>query len=248
MKILKRKSLLYQILCCLFFTGCTMAQKTVTFKAQDGLNVTADLYKIDTDAPYIVLAHLSEHSRGEYKNTAVKLNALGFNCLAVDTRTGNEALGVVNETTKEAKKLGLSTDYLSSEQDIAAAINYAYELGSNEPVLLLGSSFSASLALKIGATNPKVKAVMAFSPGEHFGNTLTLKSEISGFSKPLFATSSKKEAPDVAKLVDHIKSDKKVQFTPKCEGMHGSIALWDYNPNNEEYWKALKDFVLNLKM
>ncbi|KAB7530359.1 hypothetical protein F8C76_02290 [Flagellimonas olearia] len=247
MGIIRHRSLFISTLYCFFFTSWILAQKTVTFHSKDGLNVTADLYIIEENAPYIVLAHLSQHSRGEYKNTAAKFNAVGFNCLAVDTRTGNEALGVVNETAQEAKKLGLPTDFLSSEQDIVASIDYVYELNNNDPILLLGSSFSASLALKIGASNPKVKAVMAFSPGEYFGNKLNLKSEVSGFSKPLFVASSKKEAPDVTDLIDHLSSDIKVQFIPDGEGAHGSIALWDYNDNHVEYWTALIDFLAPFK-
>lgn len=231
------------LLCILLFSGCAIAQERVNLKAEDDLKVTADLYKIEERAPYIVLAHLSEHSRGEYKNTAIKLNALGFNCLAVDTRTGHEALGVVNETAKEAKKRRLPTDFLSSEQDIQAAINYAYQANNGRPILLLGSSFSASLALKIGISSSKVKAVMAFSPGEHFGDRLNLKSEIAAFSKPLFVTSSRKEAPEVSDLISDIKSTGKVQFIPEGEGMHGSVSLWDYNPDHEEYWTALTVFL-----
>ncbi len=246
MKTYKQRTITNLIIGCLFLSGCATAQKTITFNAKDGLKVTADLYEVKEDAPYIVLSHLSEHSRGEYKNTAVKLNALGFNCLAVDTRTGNEALGVINETAKEAKKQGLPTDFLSSEQDVLAAIDYADSLANHKGIILFGSSFSASLALKIGVSNPKVKAIVAFSPGEHFGDKLTLRKEIENFNKPFFVTSSKKEAPDVATLISNIKSKTKEQFIPKRHGAHGSIALWDYTSNNEEYWLALTDFLKSI--
>ncbi len=243
MKKSTRKSIIITLLGILLISGYTMAQERVSFEAEDGLKVTADLYQIEEDSPYIVLAHLSEHSRGEYKDTAIKLNALGFNCLAVDTRTGKEALGVINETAKKAKKLNLPTDFLSSERDIQAVIDYAYQKSDGRAVLLLGSSFSASLALKIGASNPKVRAVMAFSPGEHFGGKLNLKSTIGAFSKPLFVTSSRKEAPEVTDLISDMESHDKIQFIPYQEGMHGSISLWDYNPNHEEYWTALTQFL-----
>src|SRR5690606_32537521 len=206
----------------LFFIslGSIYAQKTITFPSKDGITITADLYKITNNkAPYIVLCHLSEHSRAEYKDTAKKLNKLGYNCLAIDTRTGNEIFGIVNQTAIEAKKNKKSTDYLSSEQDILAAIDYAYDL-NKQGIILFGSSFSASLALKIGKSNPKVFAVVAFSPGEHFDSKINLRTEIQGFNKPLFVTSSKKESSEVTSLVSDLKTKNKIQFIPIGEGAH----------------------------
>lgn len=228
---------------CLLTLGIGFAQETITLNAADGLEVTADLYESHLGAPYIVLCHLSEHSRGEYRETAVRLNKLGFNCLALDTRTGDKSNGIINQTAAEAKKHNKPTDFLSSEQDIIAAIDFAYTLNRKRPVILLGSSFSASLSLKIGTDNEKVNAVIAFSPREQFGDRLNLKSSIQNFSKNLFVTSSKQEVKVIAELIKDLPSDKVVHFIPKNEGFHGSISLWDYNSQNTEYWEALIDFL-----
>jgi dienelactone hydrolase len=218
------------------------SQQTVTFPSLDKLPITADVYKINETSCYIVLCHLAEHSRGEYRETAQRLNNAGYNCLAIDTRTGNEIFGIVNETAKRARQLGKPTNFLSSEQDILAAIAYADSL-IGKGVILLGSSFSASLGLKISVTNPKVKAVVAFSPGEHFGNELKLASILSKLKKTAFLTSSKAEASYVAELFQLIDSKKKYQFVPIEKGAHGSIALWGYTLNNQEYWNSLLDFL-----
>lgn len=218
-------------------------QQTITFPSIDGLKITADLYKINDTSTYIVLCHLSDHSRGEYKETAKRLNKFGYNCLAIDTRTGNEIFGVINQTSIEAKKLNRPTGYLNSEQDIIAAVNYADSLSNNKGVIVFGSSFSASLALKIGAVNTKVKSVIAFSPGEYFGKQLKLKKVIAKFNKPVFATSSKDEAREVALLMESIKFKNKVQFIPKEKGEHGSLSLWSSTLNNSEYWEALEKYL-----
>lgn len=221
----------------------SFSQQTITFPSLDNLPLTADIYKINDSSRYIVLCHLAEHSRGEYKETAWYLNQAGFNCLAIDTRTGNEIFGIVNETAKHAKLSGTPTDFLASEQDIAAAIQYADSLSKHKGVILLGSSFSASLALKISLTNAKVKAVVAFSPGEHFGDTFKLKPVLDELRKPVFLTSSQVEAHEVAVLYKAIASQNKQQFIPVDKGAHGSIALWSATPNHEEYWNALLQFL-----
>jgi dienelactone hydrolase len=218
-------------------------QQRITFPSLDSLPITADLYKVSDTANYIVLCHLSEHSRGEYRSIAKRLNAAGYNCLAIDTRTGNEIFGILNETNRRAKLAGKATDFLNSEQDIVAAINYADSLSNGKGIILLGSSFSASLSLKIATTNKKVNAVIAFSPGEHFGNALILSDIIRNLDKPVLITSSKAEAPDAAKLFQAIRSKQKVHFIPNEKGAHGAIALWDYNTGNKEYWNALFDFL-----
>jgi dienelactone hydrolase len=227
----------------ILIVSTSFAQQTITFPSLDKVKITADLYKINDMATYIVLCHLSDHSRGEYIETAKRLNELGYNCLAIDTRTGNEIFDIKNQTAIEAKILNKPTDYLDSEQDIISAVNYADSLSGGKGIILLGSSFSASLALKTGTENPKVKIIIAFSPGEYFGKQLNLKKTIKKLNKPVFVTSSKEEAKDVAILIKDIKSQNKVQFIPKENGEHGSIALWSYTSNNAEYWEALELFL-----
>lgn len=231
------------VLLALICLKLSWAQETITFPSLDSLPITADLYKIDDTADYMVLCHLAEASRGEYKETAQRLNALGFNCLAIDTRTGKGILGVPNETANAARKLNKPVDFLSSEQDILAAIDYACRLSNERKVILFGSSFSASLALKTAAVNPKVKAVVAFSPGEYFGEGLNLKNAIENLDKPTFITSSKEEAPLVASLISTMNAMKLTHFVPKEEGAHGAISLWPMIPNNGEYWRALEAFL-----
>lgn len=218
--------------------------QTLTFPAADGLIVTADLYLgNDTATQYMVLCHQARYSRGEYMETVKTFCDLGYNCLVPDARSGKEVNGVYNETASRALKKGSPCEYLDAEQDIIAAVNFAYQK-SGKKVVLVGSSYSASLALKIASTNKKVSAVMAFSPGEYFGDKLNLKKAIAGLSIPAFATSSKEEAAELTLLVSGLKV---VHFIPAGAGKHGSSALWKNNPNNQEYWEAMKAFMKKLK-
>lgn len=236
------KRLLKVLLLAFSISGKCFSQTTITFPSLDGLTVTADLYKANDTAAYIVLCHLAQHSRGEYKEIARRLNKAGYNCLAIDTRTGNEVSGIFNQTALEAKKQHKPTSFLDSEQDMVAAVNYADSVSNDKGVILFGSSFSASLALKIAATNEKVDAVVAFSPGEHFGTALNLAHIIKPLDKPAFVTSSQAEAKSVTDLLKEVNQDKVTQYIPQSKGAHGSIALWDYNPDSQAYWDALFGF------
>ena len=81
-------------------TITTMGQIKVKFQSKDDITITADCYKVDESSPYILLFHQAGSSRGEYKEIAGKLTNLGYNCLAVDLRSGNEVNNVVNETAR----------------------------------------------------------------------------------------------------------------------------------------------------
>lgn len=218
------------------------AQKKITFPSLDGLTITADLYINNDTLPYMILCHQAGYSRGEYKETAITFTQFGFNCLAIDARSGDSINGVKNETAALAKKLNKPTTYLDAEQDIIAAINYIYKK-SHKKVILVGSSYSASLVLKIGTTNDKVRAVLAFSPGEYFGDKLNLKEAVKTYNKPLFVTSSYDEYKTVFYMLKEVPSKQEMQFVPSKGGKHGSKALWDDNPNHAEYWMGLTKFM-----
>lgn len=226
----------------LFASVYTKAQQTVTFPSKDGLTVTGDLYIENDSLPYMLLCHQAGSSRGEYKETAKKFNHLGYNCMAIDQRSGGEANNVKNATFEEAEKNKKKTDYLDAEQDIAAAIDYLYEK-SKKRVLLVGSSYSASLALKLAVNNFKVSQVIAFSPGEYFGKKLNLKETIKNLDKPVLVLCSAKEKNEVNELMSEVKSKKKIVYSPAVAGEHGSKALWKVNPNYHDYWISVMLFL-----
>jgi len=190
----------------------------------------------------MILLHQAGYSKGEYKETAPRLTNLGYNCLAVDLRSGDQVNFVQNETAKEAKKRKLSTDYLDAKKDIEAAINYAFNK-SKKPVILVGSSYSASLALLMSKGNEKVKAVVAFSPGEYFGTNFKVQSQLKGYDKPVFIASTQREYPYVTELAKNIPDNLKTIFKPQeGQGEHGSKCLWASSANNKEYWLAILMF------
>lgn len=233
---------LFTFITTFIFPFLILGQETIIFYSLDSLPITATYYENEESKPYMILLHQAGYSRGEYKETARRFMNLGYNCLAVDLRSGNEVNFIQNETAKEAKKRKLSTEYLDAKIDIEAAINYAYEK-SKKPVVLVGSSYSASLTLIIAKRNDKVKAVVAFSPGEFFGSSYKVEPLLKGYDKPVFVACSQREYPYVTELVKFIPDSLKTIFKPQeGTGEHGSKCLWAKSPNNKEYWLALLMF------
>ena len=221
------------------------AQEKITFEAQDGLKITADLYFVDDSKPFIIMFHQAGYSRGEFRPIAHKFLKFGYNCLAVDLRSGGEVNYIQNHTALVAVQQGYSADYLSSKKDITAAIKWV-KTQSDQPVVLLGSSFSASLCLLVAMDNPDVSAVIAFSPGEFFTPQLIIKSAIENLEKPVFVASSKREYPYIDTLLTDVSSENKTLFAPSQGCEHGAKSLWKSNPNSQEYWLALTMFFSKL--
>jgi len=223
-----------------------LAQRKVTFLAADKLEVTADLYLYDYSMPFIILFHQENSSRGEYREIAPKLQKMGFNCLAVDLRSGKECNFVQNETAMRAQKNNFPATTLDCEKDVLAAIDYLGKTVAKNRYVLLGSSFSATLAMKVANHNPKVTAVIAYSPGEYFGS-VKAKDWLVDFDNLVYVASTKREKPFVAELIKDIPAQYLTIFQPSDDGVHGAPALWKDNASANEYWMSLMMFVKRVK-
>jgi dienelactone hydrolase len=240
------KHLLFLTLISIFIMETT-AQKTITFPSKDGLTVTADLYEANPGYPYLLLFHQARYSRGEYKETAERFVKLGYNCLAVDLRSGDEVNFVKNKTAEAAKAKGLPTEYLDTRPDMQAAIEYAAHKSRKE-IVVLGSSYSASMALLLAKENPQIRALIVFSPGEYFNKPTFLRDTIARLDIPIFAASSADEYPYLKELFAKVNPVNVTFFKPsKSKGVHGSSALWKKNPGSEEYWLSLLLFFDQIK-
>lgn len=218
--------------------------KKIQFISLDSVLVTANLYDRGNEFPVIILCHQARFNKVEYTEIAKTLFNKGFNCLAIDQRSGGHVVESFNETLLEANKKGASVGFLDAEQDITAAINYAVKK-YNKNVILWGSSYSSTLSLHIACENKNVEAVVAFSPGSYFDEQRgALKDKLINLEIPMFVTSSKKEAIELSSLLDSTSlRENQIQYVPVSEGNHGSKALWKTDKNNEEYWKAISQFL-----
>jgi alpha-beta hydrolase superfamily lysophospholipase len=235
----------------LLVTGPVAAQapKTITFPSTDSLPVTADLYApLPPTAPFIVLFHQAGASRGEYREIAPKLVAMGFNCMAIDQRSGESAKGVSNETARAASARQQDVSMLSTRQDLESALRYARSRYARGPLLAWGSSYSAALVLVVAGQDRGIAdGVLAFSPGEYFpvapGSPTLVTDAARAIRVPVFITSARSEAADWRPIYAALAPSLRRAYVPEADGSHGSSALWKETPGQEGYWQAVRGFL-----
>lgn len=222
-------------------------KETITFPSQDGLTITADIYKVDNIPVTVLLCHQAGYSRGEYKNTALLLNSYGYSVMAIDQRSGKGVNGVVNATAELAKSKNLKTNYIDAKPDIISAIDFVYSNNGNKQILLVGSSYSATLAMLIGGVNEKVLAIAAFSPGEYFKG-INVQTEVKDLEKPTFVTASLLETQDLSTLISKMETSNLYFYKAIEEGIHGSRALWKSTKGYKGYRQSFKEFLDSIKL
>jgi len=221
-------------------------KNTITITSGDGLEMTADEYIIADENPFILLFHEQESSRGEFQTIARRLCKMDYNCLAVDLRNGGNKDFVSNETVKRCRQSKCPNAVNDIENDMLAAIEYAYNKSSH-PVILLGSRANGSLSLKIASENDNVRAVVALSPGEYFLPHINIQDTIRNIKKPVFITSSQSEFSYVSDLASGVEESYINLYEPQLgEGGRGTEALSSSNETNSEYWLALLLFFKDL--
>ena len=222
-------------------------KSTLEFYSIDSVLITADHYVSQKDNPYIILFHTEQSSRGEFDDLADRFVKMQYNCLSVDLRTGDETGFVKNQTAIRAKEKGYSDRLLTGKRDMMAALDYIYNL-SRQPALLFGSSSSASLALKIADGNPKVSAILAFSPGEFFEPEFKLEDIIQNLEVPVFLTGNENENVFLEQIISEKKQNNLNYFSPPEGSLgRGTSLLLEENPVSDEYWMAVLIFIKSLK-
>ena len=226
--------------------------KTVTYKTANNINVTADIYQSansnkDT-SPLILLFHQARYSRGEYRQIAPKLAKMGYTCIAVDQRSGKEVNGVINQTHLEAEKAKLGTEYPDAYPDLVATLDYAKKNYPNRKIIIWGSSYSSALVFILGSSfSNDITGILSFSPGEYFQyNNKKVVDYAKGVKCPVFITSAKDEQKSWKAIYAAVPNSSKQFFLPMGHGFHGSKALWEEKPGNEEYWEAVIKFLESL--
>jgi dienelactone hydrolase len=221
-------------------------KSTLCFYSGDSILITADHYRSKEKNPYIILIHQENSSRGVFDSIAERFVKMNYNCLAVDLRNGDKYEFVNNETAQRARQLGHLINQNAAENDLAATIDFIFGT-SKQKLILLGSSSSASMALKLAVGNEKIKAVIALSPGEFYRPEYELKSFIENLNKPLFITGNEEETNYYKSIIDDLEAPmislyRPSDFTP----IRGNELLLKSNNLQNEYWFALLIFIKSL--
>ena len=237
----------FAIFAALFLLSPAMlrAQTPLTLTAADGVTVFATAYAASgTAKATILLFHQAGSNGAEYSEIAPRLTKDGFDCIALDQRSGGAMFGRTNETVN---KLAGSANYLDALPDLEAALAYARKTKPGEPVIVWGSSYSASLVFLLAAKHPDdIAAVLAFSPGEYFDGQTSIAAAAAKVKVPVFVTSASSggEVEQARAILAGVPAEFKVQFVPK-KGVHGSSTLIEArNPGGTgPIWSAVEAFL-----
>ena len=197
------------------------ASEAVTLRARDGVSISGLVYAADHPKAIVLLFHQAGSSKAEYATIAPRLAAAGFTALAIDQRSGGDLFGP-NET---ARRLGKEAGYEQAKPDLEAALNWA--TAKHLPVVLWGSSYSASLVFEVAADHPQeVSAVMSFSPGEYFDDMRAVSKAAAKVRVPIYVTSAPDsgEVSDAKAILAASPARSKTQYVPQV-GVHGSSTL-----------------------
>ena len=108
--------------------------------------------------------------------------------------------------------------------------------------MLVGSSYSASLSLVVASEDSPLRAVAAFSPGEHLRG-IVVADAVAGLSVSTFVTAAQKEVPAMRGLMKRAPLGRVTFHSPRHEGAHGARCLWAKTAGSGEYWKAFLAFL-----
>lgn len=221
--------------------------KRVEIETARGYKVSGDLYEIGKDKPVILLCHQAGYNKYEYIDIAPKLNAMGFNCLAVDLTGGDDVGETKNETIisrGEVENRDINVRLSYTEDEVASSIDYLYKR-YNQDITVWGSSYSATIVIYEAQKNDRVKASLSFSAFNHFSKARPkLQDVLPKIDKPMFMTSARSEASIIEGILENIQLKKgQYHFKPEGRGLHGSRALWNGQDDAAEYWVAVKQFL-----
>ncbi len=219
--------------------------KEITFDASDGKKVYADFFpsSIPDSEKVVLMFHQAGSNAGEYESIEPAIAPLGYDCIAVDQRSGGDMWGRSNRTVEKSG----DGDYMGAYNDLQGALKYA-EGKNYTTIVAWGSSYSAALVLRLAAENSTVKGVIAFSPGEYMPEQGIVKSWASKVSVPVFFACTPDEWNDGrSDIYAAIPSAKK--FDVHLEGgVHGSSTLLPKKSDAAKaYLDKVKSFLTDLK-
>lgn len=226
----------------------------VELKAADGRPVFGTFYPVDNPKALILLFHQAGSSSGEYATIAPRLQREGYASLAIDQRIGGELYGknrtmAASRVAPQPPNGGRDPDYLAALPDLEGALAWGKEKAAGAPIVLWGSSYSASEVFMLAASSADkdaVKAIIAFSPGEYFSDKLMVEHVAAKVGVPVFVTSASTvgEITEAKPIVAATKSVDRLQYVPQT-GIHGSSTLnANRNPGGaDENWRAVLAFL-----
>ena len=219
-----------------------IGRKSIRTQAADGLEISADLYETGNKKdPLLLLFHQAHSSRGEYGVIAPRLVKAGFNCLAIDQRSGAAWSGIRNETAARAETADLDRAYIDARPDLDRAVSWARELGFSGKLAVVGSSYSSALVIFVGAETEGLSAVVSFSPGDYLPPRGSIFEAGKKLTLPTLILCPPREERQATEVFEHIASEAKFLYV-QPDGVHGASTLYR-SKSAEQAWSKLLAFL-----
>lgn len=137
----------------------------IRFKTEDGLEIVGNYFPAEkNDAPAIIFLHMMPETKESWSDFAKKVTREGFQCLAIDLRGHGESQGgpVGSKNFSDA-------EHIASINDVISAVEFFVDKGiAVENISLVGASIGANLAIVFQSGNPRMRAIVALSPGLNY--------------------------------------------------------------------------------
>lgn len=148
----------------------------VEFSTSDGVKIVGDYYSVsDANAPAVLLLHMMPSDKKSWASFAQKLQADGFQVLAIDLRGHGESTrkfkssngkGESDYEKLDYKNFG-DSEHQKSILDIKAAVEFLKSKGYAQ-LFLGGASIGANLALQYLKESPDAEKAILFSAGLNY--------------------------------------------------------------------------------
>lgn len=218
----------------------------VTLATDDGFQL-AGTYLPAAAAPakgVVILIHMLNRTRADWASFASALGKAGHAVLAYDMRghgtsTGKGGKTVVWKDFSDADFAGMVRDVVAARAYLAGRADLA-----GKPVVIVGGSIGANLAVIYAAENPDVAGVALLSPGLDYHKVMPEAAVKKYGKRPiLFAASEDDEysANSVKKLADLAQGDKVVKIYKKAG--HGTQMFGKEDDHPGELAGALVEWV-----
>ncbi|MEI7037192.1 alpha/beta hydrolase [Fulvimonas yonginensis] len=206
----------------LLLSYAAYAGEPVTLQASDDGTVFGTLSRAGGHTDTILLLfHQAGASRQEYDPLVPVLTKMGYDTLAIDQRSGDGLFGGRNETVA---RRGGSADYLDALPDLEGALAWARK-HHYARIGVVGSSYSASLAILLAAKHPQaIAAVASFSPGEYFDDKDLVKRAAAKITVPFYITTRPEEEDKVQEVLRDAHGANVTHYR-QAVGVHGASTL-----------------------
>ncbi len=217
--------LVVALLVVLLAAGCVSQSVTnspavrVNLTAADGTVLAADWSPVNGTRAVIMIPMLG-HDRSDWAAFSRNLTAANWSTLAVDLRGHGDSEGDYRNFSEG--------DFSRMQQDVDAARQFVLLRGKKE-IVMVGTSIGANLAIMGSVTDPRIKGVVAISPGLDY-HSLRPEVPAGALKAPLLLIAAEDDAysADSARTLEGMAGNGTLVIYPS--GGHGMF-LFNDNPD-----------------